>query len=95
MHIYLCIFIFTAILFTHLCTFIYAFSFMHFYTYLYLMLYNLLIYAYSLMLTDTYCKTVLIYTYLFVCVEVLRPSQPNGVMLSTVRVPSHTFTGQA
>ena len=33
----------------------------------------------------------LMYIYcLFVCVEVLRPSQPNGVSL-----PNHTFTGQA
>ena len=32
---------------------------------------------------------------LFVCVEVLRPSQPNGVMLSMVSLPNHTFTGQA
>ena len=31
----------------------------------------------------------------FVCVEVLRPSQPNGVMSSTVSLPNHTFTGQA
>ena len=31
----------------------------------------------------------------FVCVEVLRPSQPNGVMSSAVSLPSHTFTGQA
>ena len=30
-----------------------------------------------------------------VCVEVLQPSQPNGVMLSTVSLPNHTFTGQA
>ena len=30
----------------------------------------------------------------FVCVEVLRPSQPNGVMLSVVSFPNHTFTGQ-
>ena len=28
----------------------------------------------------------------FVCVEVLQPSQPNGVMSS---LPNHTFTGQA
>ena len=28
----------------------------------------------------------------FVCVEVLRP---NEVMLSTVSLPNHTFTGQA
>ena len=31
----------------------------------------------------------------FVCVEVLRPIQPNGVMSSTVILPNHTFTGQA
>ena len=31
----------------------------------------------------------------FVCVEVLRPSQPNRVMLSAVSLPNHTFTGQA
>ena len=30
-----------------------------------------------------------------VCVEVLRPSQPNGVMSSVVSLPNHTFTGQA
>ena len=29
------------------------------------------------------------------CVEVLRPSQPNGVMSSAVSLPDHTFTGQA
>ena len=29
-----------------------------------------------------------------VCVEVLRLSQPNGVMLSLVSLPNHTFTGQ-
>ena len=28
------------------------------------------------------------------CVEVLRPSQPNGVMSSAVSLPNHTFTGQ-
>ena len=32
---------------------------------------------------------------LFVCVEVLQPSQPNGVMSSAVSLPNHTFTGQA
>ena len=32
---------------------------------------------------------------LFICVEVLRPSQPNGVMSSAVSLPNHTFTGQA
>ena len=31
----------------------------------------------------------------FVCVEVLRPSQPSGVMSSAVSLPNHTFTGQA
>ena len=32
---------------------------------------------------------------LFICIEVLRPSQPNGVMSSAVSLPHHTFTGQA
>ena len=31
----------------------------------------------------------------FVCVEVLRPSQPSGVMSSAVSLPNNTFTGQA
>ena len=31
----------------------------------------------------------------FVCVEVLRPSQSNGVMSSAINLPNHTFTGQA
>ena len=31
----------------------------------------------------------------FVCVEILRPSQPNGVMSSAVSLPNHTFIGQA
>ena len=30
-----------------------------------------------------------------VCVEVLRSSQPSGVMSSMVNLPNHTFTGQA
>ena len=30
-----------------------------------------------------------------ICPEVLQPSQPNGVMLSTVSLSNHTFTGQA
>ena len=30
----------------------------------------------------------------FVCVEVLRPIQPIGVMLSMVSLPNHMFTGQ-
>ena len=32
---------------------------------------------------------------LFVCVEVLQPSQPNGVMSSAVSLPNHTLSGQA
>ena len=31
---------------------------------------------------------------LFVCVEDLLPSQPNGVMSSAVSLPNHTFTEQ-
>ena len=31
----------------------------------------------------------------FVCVEVLWPSQPNGVMSSVVSLPNHTSSGQA
>ena len=33
--------------------------------------------------------------WMFVCVEVFRPSQPNGVMSSAVSLPNHMFTGQA
>ena len=32
---------------------------------------------------------------MFVCVEVLRPSQSNRVMSSAVSLPNQTFTGQA
>ena len=35
------------------------------------------------------------FAFLIVCVEVLWPSQPNGVMSSVVSLPNHTFTGQA
>ena len=31
----------------------------------------------------------------FVCVKVLQPSQPNGIMSSAVSLSNHTFTGQA
>ena len=31
----------------------------------------------------------------FVCVEVLRPSQPNGVMSGAVSLPNETFTAWA
>ena len=40
-------------------------------------------------------ETYVVGTHYFVCVEVLRPSQPNGVMSSTVSLHNHTFTGQA
>ena len=40
-------------------------------------------------------KEIYIGIWIFVCVEVLRPSQPNGVMSSAVGLPNHTFTGQA
>ena len=33
-------------------------------------------------------------TGMFVCVEVLLPSQPSGVMSSAVSLPNHMFTGQ-
>ena len=33
--------------------------------------------------------------FLFVCVEILRPCRPNGVMSSAVSLPTHTFTGKA
>ena len=37
----------------------------------------------------------LIFFFFFFFVEVLRPSQSNGVKLSAVNLPNHTFTGQA
>ena len=40
-------------------------------------------------------KYLYIRQYVSVCVEVLRPSQPNGVMSSAVSLPNHTFTGQS
>ena len=41
------------------------------------------------------CFTVMFQDGFFVCVEILRPSQPNGVMSSAVSLRNHTFTGQA
>ena len=42
----------------------------------------------------TICKFILTHQDSnFVCVEVLRPSQPSGVMSSVVSLPNHTFTG--
>ena len=46
---------------------------------------NMMAYVYKL----ESCRMILI------CVEVLRPSQPNWVMSSAVSLPNHTFTGQA
>ena len=49
-------------------------------------------------LAEEYKKKLLkswVFICLFVCVEVLRPSQPSGVMFSGVSLPNHTFTGQA
>ena len=40
-------------------------------------------------------KMLTVLVSLFVCVDILRPSQPNGVMSSTVSLPNHTFNGQA
>ena len=50
-------------------------------------------FVYFCMLIDaTFYESVIC---LFVCVEVLRPSQPSRVMSSVVSLPNHTFTGQA
>ena len=38
--------------------------------------------------------SIFAYHSMFVCVEVLQPSKPNGVMSNTVSLPNHTFTGQ-
>ena len=43
----------------------------------------------------TFCFKTGILVTVFVCVEVLPPGQPNGVMSSMVSLPNHTFTGQA
>ena len=45
-------------------------------------------------LGDNLCETSKPISW-FVCVEVLWPSQSNGVMSSMVSLPHHTFTGQA
>ena len=46
-------------------------------------------------MSSDYDTCIYIFGELFVCVEVLRPSQPNWVMSSAVSLPNHTFTGQA
>ena len=56
--------------------------------------------AFSYFSTKIYLTDVLLMSthnicFCFVCVEVLRPSQPNGVMSSAVSLPNHTFIGQA
>ena len=40
------------------------------------------------------CKTLCPQLDIFVCVVVLWPSQPNGVMSSAVSLPNRTFIGQ-
>ena len=52
----------------------------------------------SYILSRTAHEKILVKFYwniLFVCIEILWPSQPNGVMSSAVSLPNHTFTGQA
>ena len=49
----------------------------------------------SMYLQDKSRSIIINIVTMFVCVEVLRPSQPNGVMSSAVSLPNHTFTGQA
>ena len=41
------------------------------------------------------CTNLKILGFMFAYVEVLRPSQPNGVMSSAASLRYHTFTGQA
>ena len=45
------------------------------------------------MKTTFFKASIILQSYKFVCVEVLRPSQPDGVMSSMVSLPNHTFTG--
>ena len=54
----------------------------------------------ELAMSTRFCVSIIViylifYVFAIVCVEVLRPSQPNGVMSSAVSLPNHTFTGQA
>ena len=44
---------------------------------------------------NVFCPCGLYKPFLFVCVQVLWFSKPNGVMSSAVSLPNHTFTGQA
>ena len=54
-----------------------------------------LIYSADLLKVLKFFNSLLYFYFLFVYVEVLRPSQPNGVMSSAVSLLNHTFTGQA
>ena len=54
----------------------------------------LLMNIYNMLFMDNWKEISQTY-YRIVCVEVLWPSQPNGVMSSVVSFPNHTFTGQA
>ena len=57
---------------------------------------NINVFEYNLATTvNEFVINELVNDALFVCVEVLRPSQPSGVMLSAVSWSNHTFTGQA
>ena len=56
---------------------------------------NLYCDVYSSKYNITFSKYNITFSKSFVCVEVLRPSQPSGVMSSAVSLPNHTFTGQA
>ena len=56
---------------------------------------NYIVYKYLCFRSNPNLYNYLHHVVMFVCVEVLRPSQPNGVMSSAVSLPNHTFTGQA
>ena len=45
--------------------------------------------------TEVQADLTFFFFFFFFFVEVLRPSQPNGVMSSAISLPNHTFTGQA
>ena len=53
------------------------------------------LYAFKIWIQRIYVPRLLEVFLKFVCIEVLLPSQPNGVMSSAVSLPNHTFTGQA
>ena len=53
------------------------------------------VYSFSRILFELWAALIKQFVTKFVCVEVLWPSQPNGVMSSAVSLSNHTFTGQA